>query len=134
MLMDSDLQFLTNVDSLLQCLPGEFYSTPGFQSPLNGGMWVLTPSECTLRDMLSIVKEGRYSNCLHWGYLGLQEMHVGADGPQGFLYYYFFVRMWPISIYVYSQRSRHRDSDRVTDSSDLISLRALTFWRFSFCS
>ena len=91
MLLDSDLQVVVNVDHLLQCSTARFQATPGFYSPLNGGMWVVTPSLCTLWDVISVVKLGRFTNCLHWGNLGLQKNHIGSEGPQGFLYYYYYV-------------------------------------------
>jgi len=34
--------------------------------------------------------QGNYTNQNHWGGLSAEANHVGAEGPQGFLYYYFF--------------------------------------------
>lgn len=91
LLLDSDIQVLANVDHLLQCSHDSFTATPGFQSPVNGGFWILKPSLCTYRSMLKLVLNGNYTNQNHWGNLGLQKMHVGAEGPQGFIYYYFYI-------------------------------------------
>eukprot|EP00039_Didymoeca_costata_P012797 m.186083 g.186083 ORF g.186083 m.186083 type:complete len:672 (-) comp15586_c0_seq10:1068-3083(-) len=91
LLLDSDLQVVENLDHLLLCNRPEFEATPGIFSPLNGGFFALTPSLCTLEDMVNIVKAGVYSNCYHWGELGIQRRHTGAEGPQGFLYYYYFI-------------------------------------------
>jgi alpha-N-acetylglucosamine transferase len=54
-LMDSDLQIVGGVDHLLRCGTHTFLATPGFYSPLNGGLWVLTPSACTYQDMVRLV-------------------------------------------------------------------------------
>eukprot|EP00041_Stephanoeca_diplocostata_P037326 m.1406802 g.1406802 ORF g.1406802 m.1406802 type:complete len:807 (-) comp25014_c1_seq1:136-2556(-) len=94
MMLDSDLQFIGNVDHLLQCTPDVFLASPGFQSPLNGGMWVLEPSMQTYQDMIEMLTGSTahvYTNELHWGNFGLQRYHVGAEGPQGFMLYYFFI-------------------------------------------
>lgn len=94
MMLDSDLQFIGNVDHLLQCTADVFLASPGFQSPLNGGMWVLRPSLTTYYDMVKMLTGSTahaYTNELHWGNLGLQRYHVGAEGPQGFMLYYFFI-------------------------------------------
>eukprot|EP00035_Acanthoeca_spectabilis_P040253 m.68466 g.68466 ORF g.68466 m.68466 type:complete len:688 (-) comp9923_c0_seq1:30-2093(-) len=91
MLLDSDLQIVGNVEHLLRCEQHKFLATPGFFSPLNGGLWVLTPSLCTYHDMLELVLAGNYGNRGHWGGLGIESLHVGAEGPQGFLYYYFYI-------------------------------------------
>ena len=48
MLLDSDMQMTKNIDHLLQCGTIPFMASPGFQSPLNGGLWVLEPSRCIL--------------------------------------------------------------------------------------
>lgn len=85
LLMDSDLQIVGGVDHLLRCGAHTFLATPGFFSPLNGGLWVLTPSLCTYQDMVQLVLQGNYSNQNHWGGLSAEANHVGAEGPQGFL-------------------------------------------------
>jgi hypothetical protein len=41
--------------------------------------------------MIGLVMAGDYTNRGHWGGLGLAAVHIGAEGPQGFLYYYFFI-------------------------------------------